>query len=87
MSGHVSRATAYALVLPTVQSIPPLRAYLTFRIIGLKKLLYGQQNAFHTRDLTWDDAPMGKEFGNPWGAPKDRKQWIDAKSFPAILRK
>lgn len=56
MSGHLSRATAYALVLPTVQSIPPLRAYLTFRIIGLKKLLYGQQNAVHILRELFQDA-------------------------------
>jgi len=45
------------------------------------------RRAANARDLELDDAPMGKEFGNPWGAPKDGKQWIDARRFPEIMRK
>lgn len=44
------------------------------------------RSAVNARDLTLDDAPMGKEFGNPWGAPKDGKQWIDARGFPEIMK-
>lgn len=43
--------------------------------------------AVNARVLTLDDAPVSKAFGNPWGAPKDGKQWIDARRFPEILRK
>ncbi|BBU58440.1 hypothetical protein KU6B_47050 [Mameliella alba] len=46
------------------------------------------RRAMNARDLTLDDdAPVSKEFGNPWGAPKDGKQWIDARRFPEIMRK
>lgn len=45
------------------------------------------RRAVNARDLTLDDAPAGKEFGNPWGAPKDGKQWIDPERFPEIMRK
>jgi hypothetical protein len=45
------------------------------------------RRAVNVCDLTMDDAPAGKEFGNPWGAPKDGKQWIDARRFPEIMRK
>lgn len=41
------------------------------------------RRAVNARDLTLEDAP----FGNPWGAPKDGKQWIDARRFPEIMRK
>jgi hypothetical protein len=43
--------------------------------------------AEHARDLTIDEPPAKKEYGNPWGAPKDGKQWIDAKVWPLIMRK
>lgn len=45
------------------------------------------RRAANARDLTLDDAPVGKDVGNPWGAPKDGKQWIDARRFPEIMRK
>jgi hypothetical protein len=38
-------------------------------------------------DLTQDDAPSHKAFGNQWAAPKDGKQWVDAKRFPEVMRK
>ena len=38
-------------------------------------------------DLWRDGPPMDKEFGNPWCAPKDGKQWIDAERFPEFTRK
>jgi hypothetical protein len=53
------------------------------------------KNAEHKRarralsacDLEFDDAPSDKQYGNPWGAPKDGKQWIDEKHYPKIMRK
>lgn len=46
-----------------------------------------ERRAVNARDLTLDEPPAGKEFGNPWGAPKDGKQWINAKIWPQIMRK
>lgn len=45
------------------------------------------RRAVNARDLSTDDPPAEKQFGNPWGAPKDGKQWVDAKRFPEIMRK
>lgn len=45
------------------------------------------RRAVNARDLTLDDAPVSRAFGNPWGAPKDGKQWIEASRFPEIMRK
>ncbi|WP_037276318.1 hypothetical protein [Roseovarius mucosus] len=45
------------------------------------------RRAVNAHDLTLDDALVSKEFGAPWGAPKDGKQWIDARRFPEIMRK
>ncbi|WP_371171141.1 hypothetical protein [Aliiroseovarius sp. 2305UL8-7] len=45
------------------------------------------RRAVNACDLEIDDVPADKQFGNPWGAPKDGKQWIDPKRCPAIMRK
>ncbi|MEM1075047.1 MAG: hypothetical protein AAGI36_11360 [Pseudomonadota bacterium] len=45
------------------------------------------RRALNACDLELDDAPADKLFGNPWGAPKDGKQWIDPARFPEIMRK
>ncbi|WP_299193599.1 hypothetical protein [uncultured Litoreibacter sp.] len=45
------------------------------------------RRAVNSLDLHLDDPPAEKAFGNPWGAPKDGKQWIDSKRFPEIMRK
>ncbi|WP_299592861.1 hypothetical protein [uncultured Tateyamaria sp.] len=55
--------------------------------------LYGKaehkraRRALNARDLTEDEPPPEKSFGNPWGAPKDGKRWIDPKDWPRIWRK
>lgn len=43
--------------------------------------------ALKASDLTHEEPPAAKAFGNPWGAPKDGKQWIDAKEWLQIMRK
>lgn len=45
------------------------------------------RRALNARDLTSEEPPAAKAYGNPWGAPKDGKQWIDAGRFPEIMRK
>lgn len=45
------------------------------------------RRAVKARDLIIEDPPAEKAFGNPWGAPKDGKQWIDRARFPEIMRK
>jgi hypothetical protein len=45
------------------------------------------RRALNARDLTSEEAPAAKAYGNPWGAPKDGKQWIDTGRFPEIMRK
>lgn len=45
------------------------------------------RRAENARDLTYDESPSTKAFGNPWSAPKDGKQLIDPKRFPEIMRK
>ncbi len=45
------------------------------------------RRALSACDLEFDDAPADKLFRNPWGAPKDGKQWIDQARFPDIMRK
>jgi len=53
-----------------------------------KKAAHRQaRRALNARDLTLDDPPAAKAFGNPWGAPKDGKQWIDPGRFPEIMKK
>ena len=45
------------------------------------------RRAVNACDLSLDEPRADKAFGNPWGAPKDGKQWIDPKQFPGIMRK
>ena len=45
------------------------------------------RRALNACDLSIDDPPAVKAFGNPWGAPKDGKQWIDPTAWPQIMRK
>lgn len=45
------------------------------------------RRALSACDLETDEAPAGKQYGNPWDAPKDGKQWIDPTRFPEIMRK
>ena len=45
------------------------------------------RRALNARDLTEDEPPPQKSFGNPWGAPKDGKRWIDPKDWSWIWRK
>ena len=53
-----------------------------------KKTAHKQaRRALNARDLTNEEPPAQKEYGNPCGAPKDGKQWIDPTRFPEIMRK
>ena len=53
-----------------------------------KKAAHRQaRRALNARDLTIEEPPAEKAYGNPWGAPKDGKQWIDPGRFPEIMRK
>ena len=53
-----------------------------------KKAAHKQaRRALNACDLTRDEPPAKKAHGNPWGAPKDGKQWIDPDRFPEIMRK
>ncbi|MEP2184365.1 hypothetical protein [Roseibium sp.] len=53
-----------------------------------KKAAHKQaRRAANACDLTLEEPPATKAFGNPWGAPKDGKQWFDPTRFPEILRK
>ena len=53
-----------------------------------KKAAHRQaRRALYARDLTSEEPPAEKAYGNPWGAPKDGKQWIDTSRFPEIMRK
>ncbi|APX17992.1 hypothetical protein BWR17_19055 (plasmid) [Phaeobacter inhibens] len=45
------------------------------------------KRAVNAGDLSRDGPLAGRSFGNPWGAPKDGKQWIDPVRFPEIMRK
>lgn len=45
------------------------------------------RRATNALDLSDDEPPAEKSFGNPWGAPKDGKRWYDPKRFPKIMRK
>lgn len=38
-------------------------------------------------DLTADDAPHEKQFGDPWRADKDGKHPFDPKECPELVRK
>lgn len=38
-------------------------------------------------DLTEDEPPAERTYGNPWASPKDGKQWIDPKRWPKVFRK
>ena len=73
------------------------RSYRKTPICGITKA--ASENAFKTAghkrarralsacDLEFGEAPAAKQFGNPWAAPKDGKQWFDAKRFPDLMRK
>lgn len=53
-----------------------------------KKAAHKQaRRAEHARDLTVNEPPTEKEYGNPCGGPKVGKQWINAKDWPQIMRK
>ncbi len=45
------------------------------------------RRALNARDLTTEEPPADKAFGNPWGAPKDGKHWFNRKVWPEIMRK
>ncbi|WP_282093613.1 hypothetical protein [Epibacterium ulvae] len=45
------------------------------------------RRALSACDLEFDNAPSDKQYGNPWGAPKDGKQWIGPERCPKIMRK
>ena len=38
-------------------------------------------------DLTRDEPPAAKAFGNPCKSPKDGKRWIDSRRSPELMRK
>ena len=38
-------------------------------------------------NLSDEEPPSEKAFGNPWGAPNDVKRWYDPKRLPEITRK
>lgn len=45
------------------------------------------RRAANACNLLIEEPAAGKAYGNPWGAPKDGKQWIDPTRFPEIMRK
>ena len=45
------------------------------------------RRAVSALDLTVQDPPGAKLFGDPWKSDKDGKQWIDASRFPEEMRK
>ena len=45
------------------------------------------RRAVSALDLTAEDPPGAKLFGDPWKGDKDGKHWFDASRFPEIMRK
>lgn len=45
------------------------------------------RRALNQTDLTADDAPHEKQFGDPWRADKDGKHPFDPKERPELMRK
>ncbi len=45
------------------------------------------RRALNQIDLTADDAPHEKQFGDPWRADKDGKHPFDPKECPELMRK
>ncbi len=46
-----------------------------------------ERRALNAVDLTKEEPPAEKAFGNPWSAPKDGKRWTDPNDWPRIWRK
>ena len=45
------------------------------------------RRATRATDLSAEEPPAEKQFGNPWSAPKDDKRWFDAKRLTRDMRK
>lgn len=45
------------------------------------------RRALRQTDLTEDDAPHEKQFGDPWDGDKDGKRPFDPKERPELMRK
>jgi len=45
------------------------------------------RRAVRILDLTVEDPPPEKRYGNLWNSPKDAKGWQDASDYPEWLRK
>ncbi|MEP5758267.1 MAG: hypothetical protein ABJ327_02945 [Litoreibacter sp.] len=45
------------------------------------------RRAVNACDLSADDPPPKKAFGNPWVSPKDGKRWFDLERYPKAMRK
>lgn len=45
------------------------------------------RRALNQIDLTADDAPHAKQFGDPWRADKDGKHPFNPKEYPELMRK
>lgn len=74
------------------ESFEMSRSYRRTPICGM--ITAASDKAFKTaehkrvrRTLSACDLELCDGPGNPWGAPKDGKQWNDPKHFPEIMRK
>lgn len=46
-----------------------------------------ERAAVRDTNLTYDEPPVSRAFGNPWLSEKDGKQWFDPKRHPKEMRK
>lgn len=46
-----------------------------------------ERRIVRTLDLTVDDPPAIRTFGDPWDGEKDGKQWFDPVKDPKLMRK
>jgi len=46
-----------------------------------------ERAAVRNIDLTADEPPSTRTFGNPWHGEKDGKQWFDPQRHPKEMRK
>lgn len=45
------------------------------------------RRALSARDLSIEEPPADKKFGDPWSSPKDGKRWIGRNRCPELMRK
>lgn len=46
-----------------------------------------ERAAVRSINLTAEEPPAGRAFGNPWHGEKDGKQWFDPERHPKEMRK